>query len=143
MKRTISNRKYYLDLTKEVCVFTMMAYGFANETMMSSLGPMIVLLATLFMFIPRDYIMNFLGKDEGRKKKAVPEWQISNLWMVLDFMKFVSLIVLTLYAFLNSIMMDFGGTLLLWTVSCFMVVPRKLIKILYFEINKAQKQLYD
>ena len=132
--RTIEQFKrdtYFLNLTKEVSVFTMMAYGFFNEPMMSNFGPMIAILVVVFMFIPRVIINDFLdGDKEGtRQTNKIPSWKRS-LNVALDYTKFVCLVILALYVFLNKEMMEFGGTFLIWIVSCFMIIPRKLINII-------------
>ena len=132
--RTIEQFKrdtYFLNLIKEASVFTMMAFGFFNEPMMSNFGPMFAIMAVTFMFIPRVIINDFLdGDNEGAQQtNSIPSWKRS-LNVALNYIKFVCLVILTLYIFLNKGMMEFGGTLLLWFVSFFMVIPRKLINII-------------
>ena len=128
------NDTYILHLIKEVSVFTMMAYGFANETMMNSLGPIIAFLAAAFMFIPRVVINDLLDKDysEGPreiKQIVVPDWK-RKMNIALNIIKFICLIILTLFMFFNTTMMDVFGTSVLWIASCFMVIPRKIINML-------------
>ena len=133
--RTISQFErdtYLLNLLKEVCVFTMIVYGLFNETMMTTIGPMIALMAVVFMFIPRVIINDLLDKEAKGTREikpiVVPEWK-RTLNVVLNITKFICLIILVLYIFLNKEMMDFGGILLIWMVSVFMIIPRKLINM--------------
>lgn len=132
-KEQFKNDTYILHLIKEVSVFTMMAYGFANEIMMNALGPIIAFLAVAFMFIPRVVINDLLDKDsEGTreiKQIVVPEWK-RKMNIALNILKFICLIILTLFIFFNTKMMDVFGTSVLWIASCFMVIPRKIINML-------------
>ena len=128
---------YYLNLTKEVSVFTMMAYSLFNNFMMTSFGPMIAVLAIVFMFIPRQWINELLDKEEdGTRERKETEYPktFRNFIIALNLTKFISLVVLTLYMILNYRMMETFGITLLYGASLFMVIPRKLIYM--WSINK-------
>lgn len=121
---TLTNDKnmknYYLNLAKEACVFTMIAYSLFNEFMMATFGPLLVLPAILFMFIPRNIIL-------GKEGSQCPT-QMRALVASLNIIKFISLTLMTAYIFLNPMMTELFGTFLLWLAVCFMATPRKLIK---------------
>ena len=62
-RKQFNRDTYLLNLIKEVCLFTIMAYGFSNQFMMDHFGPMIPMVAVIFMFIPRVIINETLDKD--------------------------------------------------------------------------------
>lgn len=124
---------YYLNLTKEVCVFLMMAYSLSNEYMMEKLGPMFAVLAVAFMFTPRAIINDLFDRDtEGERETEQvthPEWK-RKMTVALNIIKFFCLVIMTLYMFLNTWMTTTFGTVTIWMACFFMVIPRKLINML-------------
>ena len=118
---------YYLNLGKAVSIAIMIAYGFYNETLTAALGEPLALIAVLFMLIPRSFINELFDQDidGGREIKNLSS--PSTLKLILNVIKFVCLVILTLYALLNNQMIEAFGRFPLWIASGFMVIPRKLI----------------
>lgn len=119
---------YLLNLTNQGCVFVLMAFAFQNEVMMDYLGIFFALGVTLFMIIPRYFINRFLDKGE-REKETLPTNKEIGVSIKLNIIKLISLWVLISYTFFNEVMMDSYGLPLLWAVTIFMIIPRKLLRL--------------
>lgn len=120
---------YLLNITKEASVFIMLACAYFNDLMSNPGILILVILSTMFMLIPRKTINEYLDKGErAATKQHNPK--LINMYIFLNITKFISLILLTLYIFLNTIMMQKIGIFVLILITSFMIVPRRLINLL-------------
>ena len=141
--RTKAQKKhhdYYLFLLSQCCIFIMMAFCYFNEALMESLDIYLVTAATIFMFIPRGLINDLLDKNTvgSREKSDLPEWKI-NFTLTQNIIKFFCLITLTLYIYSNQWCMEVLGLLPLVLATIYMVIPRKLMYMIYKESRDTKE----